>query len=112
MASTSQIFLSELCAKCNSNNRRESHSWCKKCHATSMREWRKTHPMTEAQKVKDRARSYAGVYLREGRIAKENCTSCGSKESQMHHPDYSKPIDIVWLCRKCHLLVHKKGKQS
>lgn len=72
-----------------------------------MREWRKTHKLTREQSKKDIARSYAGVYLRTGRIIKENCKKCGDSNSQMHHPDYNKPIDIIWLCRPCHLQLHK-----
>jgi len=29
-------------------------------------------------------------------------------EGERHHPDYSKPLEIVWLCRKHHRAVHCK----
>lgn len=80
---------------------------CKLCHALYMREWRKTHPFTIEQRKKDSCRSYAGVYLRRGKIEKENCYICGSGNSQMHHDDYDKPLNIKWLCRKCHLGAHR-----
>ena len=76
-------------------------------HAAYMREWRKTHPMTEEQRVKDRARSYANVYLRRGKLKKRPCEFCGSPESQMHHEDYSRPLWVHWFCRTCHLILHR-----
>ena len=30
------------------------------------------------------------------------------EEGQRHHPDYSKPLDIVWLCREHHTKEHNK----
>lgn len=32
------------------------------------------------------------------------CESTGER----HHPDYSKPLEIVWLCRKHHRMIHRK----
>ena len=32
------------------------------------------------------------------------CEICGTTEDlQKHHPDYSKPLEIVTLCRQCHM---------
>ena len=45
--------------------------------------------------------------LREGKIKKKNCELCGSRKSQAHHKDYSKPLDVRWLCPKCHAFRHK-----
>lgn len=73
-----------------------------------MREFRKLNPLTTEQQKKDNCRSYAGVYLRRGLIKKLPCQNCGSEKSQMHHPDYDKPLEIVWLCRPCHLTLHRE----
>ena len=36
------------------------------------------------------------------------CEDCGAAATQRHHEDYSKPLDVVYLCRKCHVLRHKE----
>lgn len=77
-------------------------------HAKWMRQWRKTHPMTPEQRMKDTARSYAGVYLRRGKIVRTPCVECGAEPAEMHHPDYSKPLEIMWLCRPCHMELHRR----
>lgn len=47
------------------------------------------------------------------KLKKMKCEFCGSrKELQMHHPDYSKPKEVVTLCRLCHLFLHKIRKEE
>jgi hypothetical protein len=86
-----------------------SHRYCLTCHAAYMREWRTTHRLTEDQRLKDIARSYANVYKRRGLLFQEDCQRCGSPDSQMHHADYTKPLEVEWVCRQCHLIHHAKA---
>jgi hypothetical protein len=44
--------------------------------------------------------------IRIGRIIREPCEVCGSTNSQAHHEDYSKPLEVKWLCPLHHGQVH------
>jgi hypothetical protein len=48
--------------------------------------------------------------LRDGKIVKYPCFICGNAKSQGHHPDYSRPLDVVWLCSKHHKQAHDTTK--
>lgn len=98
------------CSKCRSAPPANKQRYCVPCHNAYMREWRKTHPLTAEQKKKDNARSYAGVYKKRGKLVKVPCESCGSPRSQMHHEDYDRPLDVIWLCRPCHMRLHAAEK--
>lgn len=72
-----------------------------------MRNKRPKHSeMTADQKAKANARSYLHVYLKRGHVIKLPCRDCGSEKSEAHHEDYSKPLEVIWLCRGCHLKLH------
>ena len=39
----------------------------------------------------------------------KKCNRCGKKRIlQGHHPNYNKPLKILWLCYKCHYQIHAK----
>ncbi len=45
-------------------------------------------------------------------IKASNCTLCLSSENiEGHHPDYDKPLEVIWLCRKCHKNLHKELRE-
>jgi len=101
------------CSKCKKpleETRVNKQRYCKKCHATNMRLVRPKHrDLKPEAKKKATARCYANEYLRRGKLEKQPCQVCGSEDSQKHHEDYSKPLDVVWLCRKHHLELHRKS---
>ena len=74
-----------------------------------MRMWRAANPLQGEARRRANARSYAKVYLRRGKLQRGPCAVSGCQEkAQMHHPDYSKPLKVTWLCRAHHLAVHAK----
>jgi hypothetical protein len=54
------------------------------------------------------AHTLTGNAIRDGRLIRQPCEACGDAESEAHHRDYYKPLEVVWLCRKHHLAEHNK----
>ena len=48
--------------------------------------------------------------LKSGVLLKSPCWECGSVDSVSHHVDYSKPLDVIWLCSKHHLQLHTEHR--
>ena len=46
--------------------------------------------------------------VKQGKLIKLPCEICGNPKSEAHHADYSKPLDVVWVCRKHHRDMHFK----
>lgn len=56
-----------------------------------------------------RCRAYTRVSRAKakGVLTPQPCVECGSLESiHAHHPDYDSSLDVVWLCRSCHMRRH------
>ena len=56
---------------------------------------------------KRRAHNAVSNALRDGILRKSPCEVCGAAETTAHHEDYSRPLDVRWLCTKCHAEIHK-----
>jgi ribosomal protein S27AE len=70
------------------------------------RAYRKRYP--------EKRRAHAAVYraVRSGKLVRQNCEQCGKPDSQAHHDDYSKPLDVRWLCGECHETEHHPYRQA
>jgi hypothetical protein len=65
---------------------------------------------------KRKAQNSVSNAVRDGKLDKPTtCQECGtevetSRHLHAHHEDYSKPLDVVWLCTACHGIRHTKHK--
>lgn len=101
------------CKECNKNDVRERYAVTREQRAAYdkkreqdperkinkqryMRKHRDEHPDKYA------ARGAVNNAIRDGRLVRQPCLLCGDKKTQAHHEDYSKPLDVEWLCFKCH----------
>lgn len=56
---------------------------------------------------KKRAHGAVAKAVKRGTLTKTPCAFCGSQENlEAHHHDYSKPLDVTWLCVPCHRRFH------
>lgn len=68
--------------------------------------------MTRKQ-IMGRAGSKVENAILSGKMKRGPCESCGRPStshmpSHAHHDDYSKPLDVRWLCASCHKQHHLK----
>ena len=60
----------------------------------------------QRDKIKIAARYKARNALYKGIIVRGACEVCGDKKSFAHHDDYTKPLDVRWLCSTHHMRLH------
>jgi len=94
---------------------------CNECHTERTKKYRETangkakiyaavKKSTKKFQYKQNSRMKLNHKIASGRILKPaKCSACLElKMVEGHHIDYSKPLDVMWLCKKCHrTLFHK-----
>lgn len=100
--------------------------WCRDCVSVKTSTWasanRKRKNATDlAWKRRNRikARAHAAVRraLKTGELVKpEACGCCGAGPYsapflEAHHVNYRRPLDVRWLCKRCHAAHHQWGKK-
>lgn len=67
----------------------------------------------------DHAQNILEQAIENGTVKRQTvCQVCGDSGTfvngrtkiQAHHADYNKPLDVMWLCQKCHYEWHKSNK--
>lgn len=64
--------------------------------------WKKQNPeKVHAKSVVERA-------VKSGKLKRPDCCSQCGKEGWIvgHHHDYTKPLDVIWVCQTCHRDIH------
>lgn len=77
------------------------------------------HFYMNESKAPDRVHNLTELAIEKGLlIRKTHCEKCGDNPVysngrtgiEAHHPNYNKPLDVVWLCKKCHFEWHENNK--
>jgi hypothetical protein len=53
-----------------------------------------------------RAKDAVNNALKRGKLVRKPCEVCGNPRTDGHHPDYSKPLEVQWLCQCHHIELH------
>lgn|SRR5215471_5228974 len=64
------------------------------------------------QRLKQLARAKVRAEINAGRLMPKPCSKCNAAKADAHHIDYSKPLEVDWLCRSCHRQAHPNIRQS
>lgn len=57
--------------------------------------------------IKRAAQNAVNNAIRDGKMTRQPCEKCGNDRAHAHHDDYSKPLDVRWLCTTHHAEWHK-----
>jgi len=89
----------------NRENRNKSNRQYRKQNRVNrwkyLKGWRDKHPEKHAAHIAVKNA------LKDGSLKKKKCPVCGAEKVEAHHYDYSKPLDVVWLCKKHHRYTHE-----
>ena len=104
--------------------------YCKACHHSNPTNIKATIKYRASAKAMESRRTYSRAYQRQyrlnpivkwknkvrqltylamdlGVLIPHPCEGCGTTNVQAHHDDYSKPLDVRWLCLTHHAAHHK-----
>lgn len=65
---------------------------------------RKKYLSDPMNRLKDNARQRLNYAVKTGKLIRpDTCSNCGFKgKIQADHHDYSKPLEVSWICSSCH----------
>lgn len=68
---------------------------------------------TEKQRARGWPMAQVKKALKNGQLKKEPCRVCGKTDGvEGHHEDYSKPLQIDWLCKNHHTELHREKRKE
>lgn len=70
-------------------------------HEAGVQAYCRRHPERRA------ARNAVYYATKRGKLERQPCEVCGDSDSQAHHDDYSRKLEVRWLCRTHHGETHR-----
>jgi hypothetical protein len=58
------------------------------------------------------AQKIAAKAIRKGTLIRQPCEVCGAAKTEAHHDDYSRPLDVRWLCKSHHRQHHVAERRA
>ena len=95
-------FCSLLCGNRAKASARKNPNW--------KAEWLLRSKSDPMHKIKRYARGVVENEIKYGRLVRKPCEVCGLLKSEAHHDDYTKPLDVRWLCRSHHMKQDRNPK--
>lgn len=50
--------------------------------------------------------------FKNGLIKQNLCQICGEIKTEMHHPDYKLPLNVIWVCKKHHVFYNQQKRNG
>lgn len=101
--SDGHLNICKECKKAEEKDRRYSPKYRQRILDYDRKRIRKTANKSRINNpLKYKARVAVSNAIRDNRIQKENCVFCGDPNTEAHHEDYSKPLNVIWVCFKHH----------
>ena len=104
--------------KWRSENRDKTRAHCKKWYdSKGLEHFKDNRERTSKYRAKlrrdnplvSKARDLYSWAVKSGKLMRQPCELCNSTENvHGHHEDYTKPLEVRWLCRKHHGEAHRK----
>lgn len=61
-----------------------------------------------AKSNQSKANAAVSNAIKSGKMERQPCIICNNSKSEAHHHDYTKPLDVIWLCSVHHSRLHHK----
>jgi hypothetical protein len=69
----------------------------------------RTREWQAKNRIKRQAHIIVGNAVKAGKLVPKSCERCGhAVDVSAHHEDYSRPLDVNWLCKSCHGKRHRE----
>jgi len=100
-----------VCVECNRENvKKQAQITPDRVRANKLRSGRKQNQVKLDRREAATGHRWLSQMIRDAVrnkvIFKTPCEVCGCAKVEGHHVDYSKPLQVIWLCRKHHSEVH------